>query len=143
MKSGAEHDNRLGVEKNIVKINDKCTAKSLLDSVDYILTDCDGVLYLNNQTIPGTPELFDKLREMGKKILFVSNNSTRSRLELQVKFEKMGFRVSLDEIFVTSYVAAEYFKSRDFQDEVRLIVDCCLSLVSLISSSLIETDSRV
>lgn len=99
-------------------LTDASTLNDLIDSIDFVLTDCDGVIYLHNQIIPETPQVFAKLRQAGKKVLFVSNNSTRSRLQVQSKLKKMGFDVNLDEVFVSSFVAAEYFKSKDFKDKV-------------------------
>jgi ribonucleotide monophosphatase NagD (HAD superfamily) len=90
----------------------------LLDAVDFILTDCDGVIYLNNTVIAGTAKVFSRLRSMGKKILFVSNNSTRSRQTVLKKLNDMGFQADLKEVFVSAYVVAEYFKSHNFTGRV-------------------------
>jgi len=97
-----------------ISLDDAGEVTRLLDAVDFVLTDCDGVIYLNNTIIPGTPEVFQSLRRKGKKVLFVSNNSTRSRKAVMKKLNDMGFEASIDEVFVSAFVAAEYLKSKSF-----------------------------
>jgi len=87
-------------------------AKKLMQSVDVVLSDCDGVLWTTDNVIPGGPSAIDKLRAMGKKVFFVSNNSTNSRKQYVQKFLKLGYHVVDDEIFCTSYVTAEYLKTK-------------------------------
>jgi ribonucleotide monophosphatase NagD (HAD superfamily) len=101
-----------------LRLDDAEKLSKLLDSVDYILTDCDGVIYLNNTTIPGTPEFFQSLRNRGKKIIFVSNNSSKARKTVLNKLNQMGFNAKLDEVFVSAFVVAEYLKSRHFNGKV-------------------------
>ena len=65
--------------------------KSFFDSFDTVLTDCDGVLWKGNNPIEGSPEIIHKFREMGKKVIYVTNNSTKSRKDYLKKFEDLGF----------------------------------------------------
>jgi len=88
------------------------TAKKLVDSVDVVLSDCDGVLWTSDSVIPGGPSAIDKLKAMGKKVFFVTNNSNKSRKEYVQKFLEMGYHVVDDEIFCASYVTAEYLKTK-------------------------------
>jgi ribonucleotide monophosphatase NagD (HAD superfamily) len=54
-------------------------AATLIDSVDVFIFDCDGVIWKGDSLIEGVPAILDKLRAAGKKIFFVTNNSTKSR----------------------------------------------------------------
>ncbi|GLG97216.1 Hydrolase [Gryllus bimaculatus] len=92
-----------------------------MQSIDTILTDCDGVLWLENFVIDGSPETIDLLRKMGKKVYFVTNNSTKNRNEFLGKLEKMGFTASQDEALCTSYLTACYFQEIGFKGKAYVI----------------------
>ena len=65
-------------------------AAKLLASVDYILLDIDGVLWSGDHVFEGVPDTICWLRSIGKKIRFLSNNSTMSRETTSKKFTKKG-----------------------------------------------------
>ena len=44
--------------------------------------------------IEGVPSVLDKLRELKKKIFFVTNNSTKSRKGYLSKFKSLGLNVN-------------------------------------------------
>lgn len=107
-----------------VEINDSCSDQVIADfinSIDTVLTDCDGVLWLGNEAIPGSPELINKFRDMGKKIFYVTNNSTKHRETYFKKCEMLKFGGTHDEILGTAYMVAWYLKKHDFKGKVYLI----------------------
>jgi 4-nitrophenyl phosphatase len=87
----------------LTKVNDY---KNLLDDYDTWLFDCDGVLWHDDQVIDGVIEVLGILRRQGehllnsrphfvlkkagKKIIFVTNNATKSRKAYKAKFDKLG-----------------------------------------------------
>uniref|UniRef100_A0A8C7VU39 Phosphoglycolate phosphatase n=1 Tax=Oncorhynchus mykiss TaxID=8022 RepID=A0A8C7VU39_ONCMY len=74
----------------------KCTGlsgpliKKMLDSMDNVLFDCDGV-------IPGTPDVINLLKKNGKKVFFVTNNNTKTRKMYADKLALMGFNAGTRE----------------------------------------------
>lgn len=50
----------------------------------------------------------------GKKLYFVTNNSTKSREGYLGKFTKLGLNISSEEIYSSSYAAAAYLESISF-----------------------------
>lgn len=95
----------------------KCTRlsgaliKQLLDSVDSVLFDCDGVIWRGDQAIPGAPQVVNLLKEKGKKVFFVTNNSTKTRKMYADKMTTLGFSVTEEEVFGTAYCSAMYLKT--------------------------------
>jgi len=84
---------------------------NILERYDNFLFDCDGVLWRGGELIQGTLELIQNLRSLGKKILFITNNSSKSRAKYQQKFAKYGIDVHIEEIISSSFAAAEYLSS--------------------------------
>ncbi|KAJ3026350.1 UNVERIFIED_CONTAM: hypothetical protein HDU68_005795 [Siphonaria sp. JEL0065] len=64
--------------------------QALLDSVDTFLFDCDGVIWHGDYPIQNVCNVLTQLRAMGKRILFVSNNSTKSRRQYLTKFNQLN-----------------------------------------------------
>lgn len=55
----------------------------------------------------------------GKKLVFVTNNSTKSRAGYLGKFTSLGLKVKAEEIYSSSYAAAAYLESIKFNKKVR------------------------
>ncbi|EGV65003.1 4-nitrophenylphosphatase [Yamadazyma tenuis] len=91
------------------KITQKDQVKHLLDSYDYFLFDCDGVLWLGDHILPYVKETLTLLKQQNKSVIFVTNNSTKSREEYLKKFEKLGIEgITKDDVFGSSYATAIY-----------------------------------
>lgn len=86
-------------------------ARTLVDSVDTVLSDCDGVLWNDDDAIPGAVETMQKLKDLGKKIFYVTNNSTKTRQEYMAKCQKMGLPVHDDCVISTAHATAHYIKN--------------------------------
>lgn len=95
-------------------------AEELINSVQTFLFDCDGVIWKGEKLIDGVPETLDMLRSRGKKVVFMTNNSTKSRKQYRKKFEALGLSVGEEEIFPSSFAAAVYLKSIDFPHEKKV-----------------------
>lgn len=85
--------------------------EELLGSVDTVLFDCDGVLWSGYaDAISGAQDVIQFLRSKGKAVYFVSNNSSKSRVEYLEKFKLLDFEAHENEVFPSGYVAAYYLK---------------------------------
>lgn len=89
----------------------------LLDKTDVFIFDCDGVIWKGDSLIDGVPAVLDMLKKAGKKIFFVTNNSTKSRKGYLGKFRGLGLDgVEAEEIFSSSFAAAAYLEQTKFKD---------------------------
>jgi phosphoglycolate phosphatase len=86
----------------------------LIQKTSVFVFDCDGVVWKGHQAIAGASSVIDRLRKLNKKLFFVTNNSTQSRMAYQNKFHKLGFVVSGTEILSSSFAAASYLSDLNF-----------------------------
>ncbi|KAK3793797.1 hypothetical protein RRG08_061931 [Elysia crispata] len=93
-------------------------AEKILRNVDNFLFDCDGVLWDGNGPIKGSLETVMRLKELGKRVFHVTNNSLHTREHFVKKCANYGYQVKQDEILCTAWIAAEYLRSKSFKDKV-------------------------
>ncbi|KAK2776033.1 hypothetical protein FQN53_002892 [Emmonsiellopsis sp. PD_33] len=87
---------------------DKAAIQEFLDKYDVFLFDCDGVLWSGDIIFEGTVETLEFLRRKGKQVVFVTNNSTKSRADYKKKLDSLGIPADIEEIFSSSYSASIY-----------------------------------
>lgn len=63
----------------------------------------------------------NRLKELGKGVYFVTNNSTKTRGEFAEKAQSMSFNIGKEEIISPSYMAAQYLHSKGFDKEVYIV----------------------
>ncbi|MEL6894398.1 MAG: hypothetical protein AAFP84_22600, partial [Actinomycetota bacterium] len=68
-----------------------------------VLCDLDGVVWLAHDPIPGSVDAVDRLRQHGRRVLFVTNNSMSLVGEQEAALERIGIPAAGD--VVTSAMA--------------------------------------
>lgn len=63
--------------------------------------DLDGTIYLGDELLPGARRLVLKLRELGKRVIFLSNNPTKDPAMYAKKLTRLGLPTPEDEIVNT------------------------------------------
>lgn len=96
-------------------------AAELCASTDVFVFDLDGVVWLNKTVVPHAAETLAALRAAGKRVLFVSNNSTLSRQAYLKKFADFGIAVAKEEIFPAAYACAQYLLSVGFRGKAYVV----------------------
>ena len=87
---------------------DATAISAFLDRFDVFLFDCDGVLWSGDTLFEGTVPTLELLRKQKKQVVFVTNNSTKSREDYKAKLVSMGVPATAEEVFGSSYSAAIY-----------------------------------
>lgn len=82
-------------------------AKNIKD-VELFLFDLDGTVYIGDNEIEGSFAAVNRLREMGKRICFFTNNSSRMHTDYIARLNNLGLRVYSDEIYTSGQVTCEY-----------------------------------
>eukprot|EP01050_Picozoa_sp_SAG11_P005197 SAG11_NODE_357_length_10240_cov_4.621142_7_plen_361_part_00 len=89
------------------------SAATLVRESDAFLFDCDGVIWRGDELIPGIANALEQLRARGKRLIFVTNNSTKSRQGYLQKFHSLGIEsVTAPEILSSSFAAAAYLAEK-------------------------------
>ena len=70
--------------------------------------DVDGVICRGEELIPGAPEAIERLRRDGKHVIFISNNSTKSRSDYLAKFKRLGIPAQESDLVLSTYATAQY-----------------------------------
>jgi len=88
-------------------------SKADLNPIKTVIFDCDGVLWLGDQLIPGALDLYKYLLSSNRRVFFVTNNSTKTTEEYLKKFAKLDFHptVKIQQVFGAAKMAANYLKS--------------------------------
>src|SRR5215212_4727725 len=70
--------------------------------------DLDGTIYLGDELLPGVKRLIPKLRELGKRVIFVSNNATKDPQMYAKKLGQLGLETPESEIVNTVVTMTEW-----------------------------------
>lgn len=86
-----------------------------MKSYQAYIIDLDGTMYLGDEEIPQAAPFIQRLREAGKKILFLTNNSTRRPEDVVGKLNSFGIEANLDEVYTSSFATLDYLRSKGYQ----------------------------
>ncbi len=84
----------------------------LADPYDVILLDLDGVLYRWPEPIPGASDAVAVLRRSGKRIAFVTNNSSRTPVQVAERLASAGVDADADEVVTSALATAAILVER-------------------------------
>jgi NagD protein len=72
------------------------------------LTDMDGVLVHEGETIPGATDFIGRLRASGKPFLVLTNNSIYTPRDLHARLTRLGFDLPEDAIWTSALATAQF-----------------------------------
>ncbi len=72
------------------------------------LIDMDGVLYRGSRLIPGADYFINQLRKRDIPFLLLTNNSQRTRRDVQEKLARMGIEVDVTNVFTSAMATARF-----------------------------------
>ncbi|MDD3946489.1 MAG: HAD-IIA family hydrolase [Clostridia bacterium] len=79
---------------------------------EVFLFDLDGTVYLGNKPIGDAVETLKKLTEAGKKVFFLTNNSSRDKQEYVKKLTDMGYPALPEQILTSTMATIQYLTTR-------------------------------
>ncbi|MBE5742509.1 MAG: HAD-IIA family hydrolase [Clostridiales bacterium] len=72
------------------------------------LLDMDGTIYVGDKLIGEMDKTLSLLRENGKKIIFLTNNSSKSKVKYEEKLRAIGLFSNKDSVYTSGIATAEY-----------------------------------
>jgi HAD superfamily hydrolase (TIGR01457 family) len=83
-----------------------------LGACRHFLLDMDGTIYLGKNLIPGAAEFVQFLRDSGRSLLFLTNNSSASAEQYAGKLAGMGIDATSDDVFTSGEATVRYLLER-------------------------------
>jgi HAD superfamily hydrolase (TIGR01458 family) len=87
-----------------------------------LMLDLDGVLYVEEDPVPGAVEAVRRLRERGLALRFVTNTTSRPRREILARLTRLGCEVPADELLTPAALAVHYCRDRG-HERVALVMN--------------------
>lgn len=81
---------------------------SIADRYEAFLIDLDGAIYVGPNPIPGAAAAIAALRERGKSVLFITNDSRGTRGDYVAKLAGMGIPATVDDVVTAAWATAAY-----------------------------------
>lgn len=83
---------------------------SLADRFDGFLLDLDGVVWRGEEAIPGAAQTVARIREQGKRVVFMTNNASRSPRTCAVKLMRMLIPTQPTDILTSGHVVISHLR---------------------------------
>jgi NagD protein len=79
-----------------------------LKKIKVFLFDMDGTLNMGEEPLEGAMETLDILTKKGKRIGFVTNNSSKAKNDYLEKMHRMGYNAKIEQIITSGMATAQY-----------------------------------
>ena len=77
------------------------------DGVDGFALDLDGVVWLGGEPIPGAVEAIASLRERGRRVVFLTNDTRSTRQDYEERLRKLGVDARPGDVLTSGTAVAE------------------------------------
>jgi NagD protein len=81
-----------------------------LPTFDGYIFDLDGTVYLGETLLPGAGAAIGRLRERGRRVVFLSNNPTHTRRQYADRLARLGLPTPPDEIITSAQVLVQWLQ---------------------------------
>jgi HAD superfamily hydrolase (TIGR01458 family) len=92
-----------------------------LDGVEALLLDLSGVVYVQDEAVPGAAEALARLREAGVPIRLVTNTTMRPRRAILERLDRLGIEADPSELLTPATLARRRCQDAGY-DSVALVV---------------------
>ena len=82
-----------------------------LSEIKCLLLDMDGTVYLGDRPIGGVGRTLSALRERGIRLIFLTNNSSKTEDLYREKLARLGLWDDRDAVYTSGMAACAYLKA--------------------------------
>jgi phosphoglycolate/pyridoxal phosphate phosphatase family enzyme len=107
------------------------------------LFDLDGVIYRDRDRVPFAAEAIAVLRAAGHRILFATNNATRSREEFAERIGEVGVAARPEDIATSASATAEYLRTLPAPPRTALVVGSEALITELDAAGIRAVDAAI
>ena len=83
-----------------------------LRACELFLFDMDGTLYLGDDVYPGAIALMEDLPRLGKRYIYLTNNSSRAGTDYVTRLRRLGFPCQSENVFTSGMATGLYLNQR-------------------------------
>ena len=84
----------------------------ILSNIICFALDMDGTVYLGEKWIDGALDFLQRIKQSGRRYVFLTNNSSKSAAVCLNKLERMGLNTKPDELITSGQATIDYLKRR-------------------------------
>lgn len=74
--------------------------------------DLDGTVYIGNEEINGAAETIKRLEKLGKQVYYISNNSSKNKIDYVARLKKIGIKSCESQIILSTDATINFLKKR-------------------------------
>jgi HAD superfamily hydrolase (TIGR01458 family) len=95
----------------------------ILDGVEALLVDLSGVVYVQDQAVPGAAEALARLREAGVSMRLVTNTTMRPRRAILERLDRLGFEADPAELLTPATLARRRCEEAGYESVALMVLD--------------------
>ncbi len=91
-----------------------------LASIQLVILDLDGTLYVDHQVVTGASHTIKTLRDRGYQLRFMTNTTTKSHTQLLQQLHHFGFDVAHNELVSAPQAALQYLQQQMHRHPIKI-----------------------
>ena len=95
---------------------------ALVGRYDAVFLDLDGVVYRGERRIEGVAETLTRVREVGKKVLFITNNSARTPKQVADRLRSFAVHSTPAEVLTSALATASMLRLQGYQGRTAFVI---------------------
>lgn len=92
-----------------------------IEDIQFFLLDLDGTIYLGDKLIDGALEFINMIKNQGKSLVFLTNNSSKNSFDYVKKLKELGIDIEEKQIFTSGTATKLYLMNEKPNSSIFLL----------------------